>query len=428
MSEESFFLMFSEELHESISRLTPPELESSRSKALFLSKWNSHNASSDPNGAVVACDGSLGESSFTGGLTAWVSRAMAHIYAKDGSVECIPEVAVEVNYRLEGQSLFMKALELRVLRKAIEKASREHSRILGLIDGSLYLTFFHYRERLESMAWIFEKYLNELCSLLELAGEDTVIVGLSKDSDISYLRAKILLDAILRTEGSLEVELSRGRSIKRMREKLGEVIAGAPKDTPLYEYFIELEQDISDEGLYSQIAPDPGFTTPLMLAPQTLFVTGEIKRGTKNWWKSMFRDLLEGSNRMNGVLNGLDNYFMKPPIALTYWRPKQATGVYRVDIPSNLLGHDGASGDLSEDTFRDDIGIEKTKSIVGMLNGISHEPYVVNPLTEVDAIVRLDRALYKQAYEPLIIEELRGKGFRINHRKRGLRDFVLRGY
>jgi hypothetical protein len=236
------------------------------------------------------------------------------------------------------------------------------------------------------------------------------------------------LDAVVKVDSSLEIELSRGRSIKKMREKLGEVTAGRPKDSPLHDCFNELKQDISDEGLYTQIAHDPGFTTPLMLAPQTLFVTEEIKRGTKNWWESMFRGRLEGNSRMTGVLNGLDSYFKKPPVALTYWKPRQATGVYRVDIPSNLLGNEGAGGDLSEDTFSDDIGIAKAKSVVGMLNCISHEPYVVNPLTEVDAIVRLDRALYKQAYEPIIIEELKRKGFRINPRKRGLRDSVLRGY
>lgn len=428
MTEEDFFSLFTEGLHESISRLTPPELESPWSRALFLSRWNSYGTSSDPNGTVVACDGSMGESSFTGGLTAWVSRAIAHVYGKDGSVVRVPEVAVKVDYGLEGQSLFMKTLELRVLRKAIEKASMEHSRVLGLVDGSLYLTFFHYRERLQSMAWIFEKYLNELSSLLESAGENTVIVGISKDSDITYLRAKILSDAVLQADSSLEVELSRGRSIKRMREKLGEAIVRTSRGSPLQDYFNELQQDISDEGLYSQMAPDPGFTTPLMLAPQTLFVTEEIKRGTKSWWESMFRDRLEGNSRMTGVLNGLDNYFTKPPIALTYWKPRQATGVYRVDITSNLLGNEGAGGDLSEDTFTDDVGIAKAKSIVGMLNYVSREPYVVNPLTEVDAIVRLDRALYKQAYEPIIIEELRRKGFGINLRKRGLRDLVLRGY
>jgi len=430
MAEESFFSMFAEELRESVRNLIPPEPQSSWARSLYLSKWNPCSASSEPNSVVVACDGSPGESSFSGGLVAWVARALAHIYAKDGSVVTKPEVAVEVGYRLRGRSLFMKALELQVLRKTIEKALHEYERVFAIFDGSLYLTFFHYLPRLEAMARVFERYLKELTSLLKVSQDGGVsILGISKDSDISYLRARILLDALLQVDASVAIELAiRGRSVRRIAERLREKVEGLPKDALLRSYLGEFEMEISDEGLYSEIALELGFTTPLLLAPQTHFVTEEIARGTKSWWESTFRRRLEHSDKLSSLIDALDSFYTQPPIAVFYWKPRPELGVYRVDLPSNLLGYEGSCGNLSEDTFTDNRGLEAVQSVVATLNWLSHEPYVVNPLTEVDTVVRLDRRLYKQVYEPVITEELRKKGFRVNPRKRIVRDFILRGY
>jgi len=186
--------------------------------------------------------------------------------------------------------------------------------------------------------------------------------------------------------------------------------------------------EISDEGLYSEITLDPGFTTPLLLAPQTHFVTEEIERGTKSWWESTFRRRLGRIDKLSSLVSALDDFYAQPPIAVFYWKPRRELGVYRVDVPSNLLRYEGSCGKLPEDLFTDDRGLEVAQSLVTTLNWISHEPYVVNPLTEVDAVVRLDRGLYKQAYEPTITEELKRKGFKVNPRKRNVRDFVLRGY
>lgn len=430
MAEESFFSIFIEELRESIKNLLPPNPQSSWAKGLYLSKWNPCSASSDPYSAIVACDGSSCESSFSGGLIVWVARAIAHIYAKDGSVVTMPEVAVHVGYGLRGQSLFMKALELRVLRKAVEKALHDHGRVFAIYDGSLYLTLFHHSHQLEAIAWVFDRYLTELISLLKICQDgDALILGLSKDSDISYLRARILLDALLRGDASIGKELAiSGRSSKRVAERLKEKVNVITKDALLGSYLGEFELEISDEGLYSEIAPEPGFTTPLLLAPQANFFTEEIERGTKGWWDSTFRRRLGYSEKFPSLIGVLDSFYAQPPIAVLYWKPRPELGVYRVDIPSNLLGYNGRCGDLSVDAFIDERGLEATRRLVGNINWLSHEPYVVNPLMEVDEVVRLDRMLYKQAYEPVIIEELRKKGFRVNLRKRSLRDFVMRGY
>jgi len=430
MAEESFFSKFGEELQQSIRNLIAPELQSSWAKSLYLSKWNPCSASFEPNGAIVACDGSPSESSFSGGLVAWVARAVAHIYAKDGSVVSMPEVGVEAGYRLRGQSLFTKTLELQVLRKAVEKALHDHKKVFAIFDGSLYLRFFHYLPRLEAMARVFERYVNQLTSLLRVTQNGGVtILGLSKDSDISYLRARILLDALLQADVNIGKELAiRGRRVRRITERLRGKVEGLPRDALLRNYLREFELEISDEGLYSEIALEPGFTTPLLLAPQTHFVTEEIEKGTKSWWESTFRRRLERSGKLSYLVDTLDSFYTLPPIAIFYWKPRPELGVYRVDVPSNLLGYKGSCGNLSDDIFTDDLDLEAVRSLVATLHWLSHEPYVVNPLTEVDAVVRLDRRLYKQAYEPVIIEELKKKGFRVSPRKRAVRDFVLRGY
>jgi len=431
LAEEVFFSKFSENLHDSASKLVPPEIRSSWARSLYLSRWKSLLDSAEPDAAIVACDGSIGKSSFSGRLVAWVARAIAHIYTKEGEVRSIPEVAVNIDYGLRGQSLFMKALELGTLTKAIDAASKEFRQVFAVLDGSLYLTYFHYPPRLESMLEVFERYVKALATCVKATQKGNVsIIGLSKDSDISYLRARILLDALLQANPSVGEELrSKQRSVKRMADRLREIVQEHLKDAVLRSYLDELALEISDEALYSDIAPEPGFTTPLMLAPQTHFVTEEIERGTTSWWKSIFRRRLEERPaKFASLVAALDEYYAQPPIAISYWKARPELGVYRVDMPSNLLGYDGRCGDLKEDKFADENGTLRAHMLMATLNWLSHEPYVVNPLTEVDAVARLDRGLYKQAYEPVIVQELRKRGFKVSPRRRGIRDLVLRGY
>jgi hypothetical protein len=431
LAEEAFFSKFTESLHDSARRLVPPEIRSGWARSLYLSKWKNLLDSAEPDAAIVACDGSIGESSFSGRLVAWVARAIAHIYTKGGEVRSIPEVAVSIDYGLEGRSLFMKALELETLTKAIASASAEFKRVFAVFDGSLYLTFFHYPPRIESMLAVFERYVRALAKCLNAAKRNrTAIIGVSKDSDISYLRARILLDALLQANPSVGEELGRKqRSVRRMADRLREITEQHPKDTVLRSHLEEFSLETSDEALYSEVASEPGFTRPLMLAPQTHFVTEEIDAGTTSWWKSIFRSRLKDrSPKFASLVVALDEYYSQPPIAVSYWKARPELGVHRVDIPSNLLGYEGRCGDLQEDKLATDNESLSAEKLIATLNWLSHEPYVVNPLTEVDAVVRLDRGVYKQAYEPVIIEELTKRGFKLNPRRRSVRDYVLRGY
>ena len=425
MAEEQFFQMFLSGLRESVSRLSPPGFNSSPFKASYLSKWCPYGEACEPDGAVAACDGSISESSFSGGLVVWVARSVAHVYSRGSEPTGLLEAGVEAGYRLQGRELFLRALELRTLRRALEKASQSHAGVLGVFDGSLYLTFLHHRDRLRSFSRVFENYVKELSLLMRLVDGEKMVVGISKDSDISYLRAKIMIDILRSLDPELAAE-ARGRSIRRIREVLGEKVRGLSSDSMLKTCFEELEQDFSDEGVYSEIAPGPGFTKPLLLAPQTIFLTGEAK--STSWWDSGFRSRLKRDEELKGVLEALDDYFSNPPVALTYWRPSASPRVYRVDVPSSILGHGGAGGSLSGDFFIDDSGVEKAKKIFSVLNRLQHEPHVVHPLAEVDSIARLSRSIYKDAYEPVVVEELRRRGFKASPRRRSIRDAVLRGY
>jgi hypothetical protein len=424
MAEEQFFQMFLSGLRESVGRLSPPGFNSSPFKASYLSKWCPYDEACEPDGAVAACDGSISESSFSGGLVVWVARSVAHIYSRGREPVSLLEAGVEAGYRLQGRELFLRALELRTLRRALEKAFQSHGRVLGIFDGSLYLTFLHNRDRLKAVSRVFESYVKELTLLLKLVDGERMVIGLSKDSDISYLRAKIMIDILHSLDPGL-ASVARGRSIRRIREVLSEKVKGLSSDSMLETCFNELEQDFSDEGVYSEIAPGPGFTKPLLLAPQTIFLTGETR--STSWWDSGFRSRLKRDEALKGVLEALDSYFSNPPVALTFWRPSLSSRVYRVDIPSNILGYSDAGGSLSADFFIDDSGVEKAKKIFGVLNRLQHEPHIVHPLAEVDSIARLSRSIYRYAYEPVVVEELRRRGFKASPRRRSIRDAVLRG-
>ncbi|MEM3712155.1 MAG: DNA double-strand break repair nuclease NurA [Thermoproteota archaeon] len=424
MAEEQFFRMFLDGLRESLDRIAPFNLDSSPFKNSYLSIWCSYDKACEPDGAVVACDGSISESSFSGGLVIWTARAVANVYSRGGKPASFMEVGVEAGYRLQGRQFFLRLIELRTLRQALEKSSQLYERVFGIFDGSLYLTFLHNKNRLRVCSKVFENYVRELTLLLKLVDDKKMVVGISKDSDISYLRAKIMIDILHSFDPELAAE-ARGRSIRRIRELLGERVENSNQ------YFLktclnELEQDFSDEGVYSEIAPGPGFTKPLLLAPQTIFLTGEAE--STSWWNSKFRKHLKQDEKLKGVLHALDEYFSNPPIALTYWRPKKGLRAYRVDVPSSLLGYDDASGSLSGDVFTDDSGVENAKAIFSVLNLLHQEPHIVQPLAEVDQIARLSKGFYKDSYEPVIVEELKRRGFKASPRRRSIRDIVLRGY
>jgi len=424
MAEEQFFSMFMERLREEVEKLPPQDLTTSFTQHIYAKHWNTCDRCNEPDYPIIVCDGSPGSSLFSGGLTFWVARAVAHTYVKGTLVKATPDVEVKAGYRLEGQSFFTKAVELGALRRAVEEAVKEYGKAFAIYDGSFYLVFLHHRPYIEAGREALERYVSELSSLLQLGMKDDVkILGVSKDSDVTYLRAHIILEELL----ELDVpELSYYRSIRQMREKMSEETKLLLNTDSLRGFLKEIEFDISDEALYDKLMKDAGFTTPLILAPQTCYATQEVKMGRRRWndanlWVRPPETLIPLFKEI-GRLYGL------PPIAVTYWKPRHCLRTYRLDVPSNLLGYDAECGDLTSDKFADSNVVDRMKDLVATLNWLDREAYGIRPLVDVDEIVRLVRRRYKTAYEPVISEELKSHGFDAKPRKRSVREDFMRRY
>lgn len=421
MAEEQFFPIFTSRLREEVERLRKKRESSVSSvQSIYKKYWNVCDYCEESNYPIIACDGSLGSSPLSGGLTFWVARAVAHTYVNGTLLQATPEVGVKGDYMLEGESIFMKTVELRALRKATQAALKEHGKALAFYDGSLYFTFFHHRPHMEARKEILQDYVSELYSLLKLGlNDDVKILGVSKDSSITYLRTHIIFEEL--SKHNID-GLGYFRSIKWMRERMKRE---APLDTdPIKDYLKEIENDESDEALYDKLMKEPGFTTPLLLAPQTCYVMQEVEEGHKRWSESHLR--VASSESLKPLLEEMDKLYSLPPIALTYWKPKHGLRTYRLDVPSNLLGHKGKCEDLTGDEYVDLDVVNDMKGLVAKLNWLDKADYGIRPLIDVDEIARLIHRTYRRAYEPVILEELKEYGFDVKPRKRSIRDFFMR--
>lgn len=432
MIEEEFYSLFAQKLRQSVEKL-PPRIEPEEwAKKGYLNKWHSFDELSEPDESIVSCDGSIGESVFSGGLEAWVVRAVAHVLQKNATMISIPNIEVPVGYDLVGKSIFMKTVELETLAQAMEKAAAQNGKVVAVYDGSLSLFVpSRYIQRLQPFAKEFERHVKALTRCFKLVQPGRIeLVGISKDSRVRYLRARIVLDSLLQTHPEMEEIVRRSqRSLKLMASRLSEIVERDGANSPLRPYLVELKQPVSDEELYSELALEAGYTTPLLLGPQTRFFfyfTSKSQAPT-DWWNSPFRKTLEDDPELEGLRTALDELYSQPPIAISYWKNRPGSMTCRIDVPSALLGQGMKAGDLNENKLADEPAASLMSGIVGKLNWLSQSGSVA-PLTEVDAIVRLDRRLYRSSYEPLIIRELSSKGHGARLTKRRIRDYVMRGY
>jgi hypothetical protein len=348
-----------------------------------------------------------------------MARAVAHVSTGGPPIKEKPEVRVKVGYRLEGESIFMKTVELQTLKAAVEETLHEYGNVLALYDGSLYLTFLHHPPYLEARAEVLREYVNALTSLLEMASMDGVsIVGVSKDSNITYLRAHIIHE-VLSQNG---IGMPSCRSIREIRKVLNK-LSGNNNSSLIESYLEEVKCDTSDESLYNWLIDEPGFTKPLLLAPQTCYVPHE--RG-RSWNESYLRT--KSPETLMPFLEEVDKLYDLPPIALTYWKPKHGLRIYRLDVPSAMLGCADKCGSLTTDKFASPIQIEAMKKLIATLNGLENEAYGIVLLLTVDEIVRLDHGRYKTVYEPIILKELKAHGHDVKLRKRSVRDIFMRRY
>jgi len=431
--EEDFYSLFVEKLGQSVAKLPPRNKPDEWAMKSYLNEWHEFNAITDPDACIVSCDGSMGTSVFSGGLEALVVRAVAHIRPKNGKMVSIPNVEVPIDYDLGGNAIFMKTVELETLAQAIEKASANSGKVFAVYDGNLSLFLpSRYIQNIQALAKDFERHVKALTRCFKLVSAGRLeLVGISKDSKVTYLRARLIIDALLRSRPDLTEMMRRAqRSLKLITKRLDEILDSEGANSSLRPYLNELKQPISDEGLYGELATEAGYTTPLLLGPQTRFAfyfASKTQQPT-DWWKSPFREMLGRNVELEGLRASLDELYSQPPTAISYWKNRPNPSTYRLDIPSALLGQEMRTGDMNENRLGDETAIKLIGDIIAKLNWLSRVENAISPLTEVDAVVRLDRRLYNSSYEPLIMDELKRKGHNVRLTKRRIRDYVQRGY
>lgn len=177
----------------------------------------------------------------------------------------IPNVEVPVGYDLGGKSIFMKTVELETLAQGVERAVEKNGKAFAVYDGNLSLFLpARYLQRLQPLAALFERHVRAITKCFQLLQQDRLeLVGVSKDSNVTYLRARLILNVLLQTNPELgEMMRREQRSLRLMARRLTEIVEHEGATSSLRPYLNELTQPISDEALYSELAPEAGYTTP----------------------------------------------------------------------------------------------------------------------------------------------------------------------
>jgi hypothetical protein len=392
-------------------------------KDVYLSFWHEFDGKSGGLPSFVVADGGSSSTTFRGGVRAACVRAMANIYDGASLVGSLYDVDVRVGHRLRGASLYMRALEFRCLRKALESCS---TAVMAMCDGDLYPSLHPVVIRLtDQEVGAYVEYLRALYELYKLAVERKILlVGVTKDSFVNYLGARILTSQISKENKELGRELSRIRSIRNIERRLSSLV-GKVEGIEVYLREAKRLSVSSDEEVFDEYAVKPGFTTPLVLAPQPIYLSEEIKAGTRCWASSKIRGrLIEAGPPLSDVAGVLDGLYSLPPVVLSYWRPWHGVGVYRLDVGGWYFGLDVKWGSVEGDFFLPEEALARLEGAVAILNSLSPEPFTVKPLLDVDALVRFEAETYKECYEPLLVEALRKAGLKALPTKRDLRRVV----
>jgi len=314
LAEDAFFPRFMD----AVSKIGPPNTPFNDSfRDVYLSYWREFAGKTLDLPSFAVADGSRSSTTFRGGIRVVCVRALANVYVGNKLVGNVSDVDVRAGHRLRRASLYMRALEFKCLKKAIES----NDVLLAVCDGDLYPSIHPIivkRTGQEVEAYI--EYLKALCELYECAlKRNVMLVGLTKDSFVNYLRAKVLSQYIIENNIELDSEISRIRSIKNVEKRLKEKKIRSKNLEVLVK---EASRLSSDEEIYDEYAAKPGFSVPLVLAPQPIYLSEEIKAGTKTWRGSKIRRRLKARNPpFRDVADAFDRLFSLPPIVLSYWRP-----------------------------------------------------------------------------------------------------------
>lgn len=390
---------------------------------VYSTFWHSFNVRYDEALYFAVADGSRASTTFRGGVRAVCVKAIANVYDGKSLVTSIPMVSVKIGHRLRRPSLYMKALEFKCLKSALEEFPKVS---MAICDGGLYPLIHPVIVKITTQeAEAYVEYLKALYELYEFTkNRGILLIGVTKDSFVNYLRARILAAYVSEENPALGQALAHERSLRRIERMLASIKDQTEK---VKLYLSEAGRATSDEEVFDEYTSDPGFSKPLVLAPQPIYFSEEIKAGTKSWRDSRIRRrlLLRGPPFSN-IAEFLDRLYVLPPVVLSYWRPWHKIGVYRVDIGGWCLGVKEQWNDVEGDYFLPEDRLDACERIFSILNGLSPEPFTVKPLLDADDLVRFDTKTYRECYEPLLIEALRKAGFKALLTKRDIRELMVR--
>jgi hypothetical protein len=427
LAENMFLSSFIEEVNK-ISNLTLKVEPQERFKKIYEGLWIDFDSIFPLNFNFMVCDGSKGVTEFQGGIKVLYARALVHFFKAQTFMDKFVETKIFVDHLLQKEDSYMKAVELIALKKALEKVDD----VLAIYDGSLYPTFPLSALNNEKIAKAKIEEFKALAALYKQSYEkNQILIGLCKDSNVSYIRARALIEQLKVENPKLGEEISKQMYPSRIAKKLRKMIEDEANENIkklLESYCCEFELKTSDEEVFSNLNLKPGFTTPLILAPQTLYLEAKYEE-KRSWWNSIFRDKMIKSKNdfLHEIANLLDEIYSLPPLATICWKPHHGLEVYRVDIAGWSLKIKEKSGDLTENIFIKNGEILKyCKEVVAKLNALSSTPTVLKPLTDVDSLVRIDNSTYRNVYEPILIDALKKAGLKAKLRKRRFREILLR--
>ncbi|MEM3618250.1 MAG: DNA double-strand break repair nuclease NurA [Candidatus Bathyarchaeia archaeon] len=389
----------------------------------YLAFWRGFSVRCDEAPYFAVADGSRASTTFRGGVRAVCVRAIANVYDGKSLVASIPVVDVRVGHRLRRPSLYMRALEFKCLKSALEDFPKVS---MAICDGDLYPLIHPVIVRITTQeVEAYVEYLRALYDLYEFTKHRGILlIGITKDSFVNYLRARILAAYVSKENPVLGQALARERSLRRIERVLASIKDQTEK---VKLYLSEAGRATSDEEVFDEYTSDPGFSKPLVLAPQPIYLSEEIKAGTKSWRGSRIRRRLSlRGPPFSDVAEFLDRLYTLPPVVLSYWRPWHKIGVYRVDVGGWCLGVNEQWNDVESDYFLSEDRLDACERIFSILNGLSPEPFTVKPLLDADDLVRFDTKTYRECYEPLLIEALRKAEFKALLTKRDIRELMVR--
>jgi len=430
-----FFDEFYEELEQTVSnlrsediRITPPD----RVIEALRQRWHEHGSAKRSSSlTLVAIDGGVQRAQYSHGWTVSIGRACAFIYSpeeKNNGHRIRKSVKIHIGRVFDDRdkgyipSYVRLIAEYNAARAAAEEVLGSGSLPLVLLDGSLYLSRFPYAEREylshpEILAELFES-MNALHSL----GRDRgfPVVALSKDTSVFYLYMVLLREIVARSgiDGRLTDIIAESTSPLSLREKMGRL---KEEERKLLDDLLGGVKPLSDPELVEASTRDSGFSHPLLLAPSIYYRRGDTL-------PSLYRRIrgLLPKERAERVVSALEGFFSRPPVAITYWKPRRDGRPFRVDVSGSSLGKTSSMRNVKPNIFvAEDCDLSVLREVLDNLAFCFCNDVEYNiPLHQADLLARFDRQLYTSCYEPFLVNRMEERGIVLRSRIRDLREAI----